>query len=380
MHFCELKFQDPVTRTYIGSPSIVRLPDGALIATHDYFGPGCPLNHEGEEHLVSVYRSLDDGATWTNLTHISGAFWSNLFVHDGALYLLGASQQYGSIVLRRSVDGGATWTHPADEHSGLLFRGGAFREPPNYHTAPMPVLRAHGRLYRAFEDCDPCVWPSGFRALVISAEEGADLLQASSWRQSNKLVFDPAWLPAEWGALTRPGWLEGNMVEAPDGALYDVLRFNSAPLVDKAALVRVSPDGTTVSFDPASGFVSLPGGMTKFGIRRDADTGWYLTLSNHNTAPDCPTQRNVLGLHASRDLREWVLVRELLRDDLPLSREDSLRLTGFQYVDWQLDGDDLIYLVRTAYDGAHNYHDANRLTFHRLEGFRGMLTPGVPTC
>jgi len=23
--------------------------------------------------------------------------------------------------------------------------------------------------------------------------------------------------------------------------------------------------------------------------------------------------------------------------------------------------------VRVAYDGAHNFHDANRLTFHRIE-------------
>ena len=46
---------------------------------------------------------------------------------------------------------------------------------------------------------------------------------------------------------------------------------------------------------------------------------------------------------------------------------------GFQYVDWQFDGDDLIYLVRTAYDGAHNYHDSNRITFHRLADFRRLI-------
>jgi hypothetical protein len=55
MEFTELRWQDPATKTYLGSPSLVRLPDGALLATHDYFGPGCPRNHEGEEHLTSVY-------------------------------------------------------------------------------------------------------------------------------------------------------------------------------------------------------------------------------------------------------------------------------------------------------------------------------------
>jgi hypothetical protein len=52
-------------------------------------------------------------------------------------------------------------------------------------------------------------------------------------------------------------------------------------------------------------------------------------------------------------------------------------MTGFQYADWQFDGDDLIYLVRTSYDGGHNYHDANRITFHRIEDFRTRVL-GIP--
>ena len=50
--------------------------------------------------------------------------------------------------------------------------------------------------------------------------------------------------------------------------------------------------------------------------------------------------------------------------------EDSMRRTGFQYVDWHFDREDIIYLVRTAYIGAHNFHDANRVTFSRVERFR----------
>ena len=47
---------------------------------------------------------------------------------------------------------------------------------------------------------------------------------------------------------------------------------------------------------------------------------------------------------------------------------------GFQYVDWRFDGEDLIAACRTAFDddqgGAHNFHDANYLTFHRIADFR----------
>jgi hypothetical protein len=373
MQFSEIKSQDAATKTYLGSPSLIRLKDGDLLATHDYFGPGCPRNYEGEEHLTSVYRSSDEGKSWSNVTHISGAFWSNLFEHRGSIYLLGTSQQYGSIVIRRSEDSGNTWTHPMDERSGLLFRGGSLRQPPNYHCAPVPILRKDGRLYRAFEDCDPCAWGIGFQSLIISADEDADLLDASSWRMSNKLPYDPAWTPGELGELERPGWLEGNVVEAPDGEIWNILRFNSAPLVDRAAMVRVHDEGRRISFDPAAGYIDFPGGMTKFTLRRDPDTGLYLTLSNNNTDPAYPSQRNVLSLHASEDLLHWYHVRTLLEDDSDLSWEDSVRLTGFQYVDWEFDDEDIIYIVRTAYRGAHNFHDANRITFHKVEGFSGRL-------
>ena len=60
MQFNQIKFQSFKSRTYLGSPSIIRLLDGDLLVTHDYFGQGCPRNHESEEHLTSVYRS-DDG-------------------------------------------------------------------------------------------------------------------------------------------------------------------------------------------------------------------------------------------------------------------------------------------------------------------------------
>jgi hypothetical protein len=372
MELREVKFQDAATRTYLGSPSIVRLEGGDLLATHDYFGPGCPRNHENEEHLTSVYRSSDNGGTWSNVTHIAGAFWSTLFLHQEHLYLLGTSQQYGSIVIRRSEDDGNTWTHPMDERSGLLLRGGRFREPPNYHCAPVPILIKGGRIYRAFEDCDPCVWGPGFQSLVISADEDCDLLAAGNWTTSNKLRYNGAWTPEEWGEVPRAGWLEGNAVESAEGEIWNILRLNSEPVVDKAAVVRVEEEGRRVSFDPETGFIELPGGMSKFTIRRDPETGLYLTLSNNNTDPAYPTQRNVLSLHASEDLRRWRHVATLLEDDSELSHEDSIRLTGFQYVDWQCDGDGIVYLVRTAYDGAHNFHDANRITFHQIEDFRSL--------
>ena len=373
MNLNELRYQDPRTKTYLGSPSLARLPNGDLIATHDYFGPGCPKNHEGEEHLLSVYLSHDDGVSWQNVTHVGNAYWSSVFVHRGNPYILGVSQQYGSIVIRRSDDGGYTWTHPADARTGLLFCGNPFRQVPNYHTAPVPVIESAGRLYRAFEDCDPDVWGAGFQALVISTPADADLLDAASWTMSNKLAYDPAWTPAAWGTVENPGWLEGNMVVTSDGELWDMLRFNAKPLVDKVAVVKIHDEGRRISFDPATGFIDFPGGMSKFTIRRDPATGLYLTLSNKITDPANARQRNILSLHKSAHLVHWEHVQTLIADDSKLPHQVSIDTVGFQYADWIFDGADILYLVRTAYSGAHNYHDSNRITFHKLLNYRKLL-------
>jgi hypothetical protein len=49
---------------------------------------------------------------------------------------------------------------------------------------------------------------------------------------------------------------------------------------------------------------------------------------------------------------------------------------GFQYIDWQFEGGDIIFVSRTAFadetGGAKNFHDANFLTFHRITDFRSL--------
>ena len=396
MKWSQVKYQPERTLTYLGSPSIVRLEDGALLVSHDYFGlKGCPKNHEGEESLTSIYRSEDGGDNWVNITHIMNCYWSSLFLHDGVVYIFGTSQQYGSIVIRRSLDGGFTWTHPADDHSGLLYKGGYHREPPNYHCGPMPVFCHEGRLYRTFEDCDPMIWGKGFQAGVISAPADTDLLDASNWTISNKIPFDPAWIPSKWdpAIAEEPGWREGNVVAATDGQLWNIMTYEAGSIVEEVATrLRIEDEGKTLSFDPESGYIRFPGSKAKFTIRRDPATGKYLSLVNNIADPDLLRemaegnlkaqghrgkhpirQRNVLSLSVSDDLWNWRLVKTLMRDDTGLEPAASVLLTGFQYVDWQFDGDDLIYVVRTAYRGTRNFHDSNRIIFRRLNNFRDLL-------
>ena len=55
----------------------------------------------------------------------------------------------------------------------------------------------------------------------------------------------------------------------PAGEVVDVLRVQQPGYPEKAAVVRVSADGKTATFDPAKDFIDFPGGGKKFTIRYD---------------------------------------------------------------------------------------------------------------
>ena len=122
----------------------------------------------------------------------------------------------------------------------------------------------------------------------------------------------------------------------------------------------------------------LPGGHSKFVIRRDSRSGLFITLSNPTLNSNYTDQRNVLYLCSSHDLVTWTQGSKLLFDDtgLALSPDDSVRFTGFHYVDWQFDGkddEDIVMAARTAYRGATSYHNSNRVTYKTISKWRAMV-------
>jgi len=359
--------QPASSKQYIGSPSIAILPNGDYVASHDLFGP---QSSEFVQAMSRVFRSSDQGKTWKQVSEIRGAFWSSLFVHRGALYLLGPDRHHGTVLIRRSDDGGETWTAPTGTENGLLLKG-------MFHCAPMPVIEHNGRIWRAMETAHGPIldWGKRYGAMMMSAPVDADLLKASSWTTSNSLLYDSTYLSGNF-----TGWLEGNAVVAPDGGIVDILRVDDKTTHDeKAAIVKISADGKVATFDPQTGFIPFPGGSKKFAIRFDEKSGRYWTLSN--IIPDEFRQqypernpagfRNTLALMSSDDLVNWQT------HEIILQHPDVLN-HGFQYVDWLFEGDDMIVASRTAYDDgteqAHNNHDANFLTFHRITDFRNKTT------
>ena len=347
------------TKTYIGSPSICILPNGNYVTSHDHFGPN---STEHERALTVVFESSNKGKTWKKIAEINGQFWSNLFVHEDELYIMGTWKHHGNFIIRRSLDGGHTWTEPTDNKNGLLLEG-------EYHTAPMPMIIHKGYIWRAIENAkaDTKAWGKRYSAMMISAPVDSDLLDAQNWRPTNYLPYDSTYFDGNF-----TGWLEGNAVITPEGKILDILRVaTSKPGTDMAAVVHISDDGTKATFDPSNGFMKFVGGAKKFSIRYDETTQRYWTIVNmvkeefrHLSAASV---RNTLVLKSSSDLKNWTIHKILLE-------HPDVKKHGFQYIDWQFAGKDIVFLSRTAFDdkfgGAQNFHDANYLTFHKIKKFR----------
>ncbi|NGM62137.1 exo-alpha-sialidase [Sphingobacterium sp. SGG-5] len=356
-----IDYSSASTGKYIGSPSLCLRSNEDYVASHDFFGPGAVEKNIG---ITVVFKSINKGKTWEQISVVHGQFWSTLFEHNDVLYLFGTDREYGNLIIRKSTDGGYTWTEPLDKNSGLLFAG-------KYHTAPVPIIRHNGYMWRAVEEIDrrQKKWGKMFMSSMFSANLSGDLMKASTWRKTNSLPYDSTYLK---GAFV--GWLEGNAVLDTNGNVVNLLRVSTQVAgVEKAAVVPVSDDGLRATFDKEKDFINFPGGSKKFSVRYDSITNLYWTLSNV-IAPDLMhiketgRIRNTIALCSSKDLRNWRIHKYILH-------HSDRNKHGFQYVDWQFEGaKNIVFVSRTAFDdaygGAHRQHDANYLTFHRIKNFR----------
>ncbi|MCG6188561.1 sialidase family protein [Maribellus maritimus] len=347
-----VNYSNPESEIYLGSPSIAILGDGTYVVSNDYFG-----KIDGKSRNGSVFQSKNKGKSWEKIADVKGMFWSNLFVLNNELYLLGTDGQYGNFVIRKSTDGGHTWTTPKDKNSGLL------RDDFEYHTAAMPVIIKDGRIYRATEVRNPPEkWGVNFESLVLSAPVNSDLLKAKNWTASNHIHYNPEWPVGD-------AWLEGNAVKTADNEIVNILRVNEKKNGDYAAIINISEEGKKAEFNPKEGFIHFPGGCKKFTIRYDEKSKRYWTLTNFkkDIGYNPERTRNCLSLASSPDLKAWTVHEHVIYNPDYFAH-------GFQYADWLIDGDDMVAVIRTAFDDgkvpAHNCHDSNYILFKRIKNFK----------
>lgn len=319
---------------YTCSPSLLRLPNGALLASCDMFDAA------GSQNLQILFRSDDDGDTWHYVTELMPSFWGRLFIHRDALYMLSVSKEYGDVLIGTSEDEGKTWRTPT-----VIARGSSLFSCDGWHRAPMAMVPFFGRLWSGIEYGS---WHNlHFEVSLISADENGNLLHPDTWTIS---TLTNGIAPMEDGSV--PPAIEGNAVVAPDGTLCDFLRVCNSE-GGKALMLKGDPK------EPESmlkflRYVNFPMGHSKFELLQH--DGAYFAVGNDN-----PPHRNVLSLYRSDDLVHWELVKHLID-----YQEHDPEYTAFQYPAAFIEGETLYVLSRTAINGAHNFHDANYITFHKF--------------
>ena len=365
-----------VAGTMVDTPCVVRLASGRLLASNNIDGTwGGNVGQGGLDKVFPggrnyfVHASDDDGETWWTLARLPLADGMLLPLPD-AVYVLGTGRKGNvrrDVFIARSSDGGQTWTPPVMIHEG-----------PAWNSATGVVIRG-GTLYRAYDTASHQV---DRKLFVLAGDLSKDLLDPRSWRRSNMLGFPgmPVEMKRPLYPQYRDHWLEANVVDLR-GRLALIARCR----VDEYGTCHIAGvsdlddrDGKlTLKF---SQFYPFPGGQQKFHVVYDTKSDLYWMVGNLVTDPQNHTdwfrhlkrrgykggagnERRILTLFYGLDGLNW------LQAGVVALAKDPLQ--SFMYSHMFIDGDDLLFAVRTSKQGGNN-HDAELITFHRVRDFRSL--------
>jgi len=299
----------------------------------------------------ALWRSADKGSRWT-LVH--DGFEINrysLFELRGSLYLIGNIGNEKVTRIYKSSDNGVTWTSNTWKGNGG-------------EDAPSQVDIANGRIWKAAY--------SGRGPGFYSAPTNADLMLESSWTLS---VASYGTFTLANGQRFKPG-NELSLLKSKAGILYNLGRDQVYRPGDgwRPGLTTIQPDLndlTKTKWDPNYAGPRLPGNENgKCTARFDPIGGHYWALTSG-------TLRRELNLYSARDVGGKIGDFQFRATIL---KGDSFN-EGFNYPFIQFDGDDIIFVSRTAWEThrgtATRWHNGNLFTFHRIKSFRKLAEPGL---
>lgn len=259
----------------LGSPSVLALANGRLLAAFDQTGPdvkGLPglRGHDARtNHWMQgrVMSSTDGGATWKS-TATYPFRHATLFRDGGDVYLLGEAD--GGLRLMRSPDGGTSWSSPTE----VTGDRGIWVEPG--------CVAAEGSWWYA-------AGMSGRKLVVARAPKGASLMNRKAWTLG-AAEFEPAAAFGRGGGWGIPG-VKGGAVE------WSHPRWVKVEAEGHPAKGRLLLWGTTVCGREHRGaFVAVDGETLKAGLL-ETDAGpwcwgtWPGAHGRFDTLRDASTQQ-----------------------------------------------------------------------------------------
>ena len=345
------------------APALVKLPGGTLLCSGElwsrdaYKGPDKLAEKLYGRKRCLIFASTDGGATWRQRSRMPFATGKFLW-HQGKLHFVGSGIEWQGLYVARSTDGGRSWTAPVQLRSGKVY------------AASTGWVVHDDTLYWAADDMSPSV--KNRAVFAFACDLSKDPLEPTSWRFSNS-ERHPG-LPQTFGRGRHNGgkWLEPNVVEV-DGKLLLIVRVRTSrgkvdgnvPNVAAVCDLEVTREGQLkLAF---SHYYPVPGAQNQFHIIRDERSELFWMTSNQVTgmATGCyrgwGKERRFLMLHYSRDAQNWFQAGVLAM----WNKETR----AFNYCTPVVDGDDLLFVSRTARNAA-NQHDNDCITFHRLRDFR----------
>lgn len=390
------------------SPSLLKLPNGRLLAGCDIGGEGVPESPASfkrrptreRRNIGKLLVSDDGGKTWQE-KHEMPLMFPRPFLAGNTIYVMGAARDLGIL---KSEDNGETW-------SDVVW----FSEGELWHQAPTSIIYKGDFVYLVWEKMvnEKKFWPIGAIApILMRANVHDDLLKKENWTYASELVYEQEFKEEDfdnYGVGFYPrvkggyhagsplGWLETNVVQLhkeddwltdPSGKTFHLFaRTWSGGPAWMGALLKVveNDDGTmTTMFETTpSGkrlvFIPIPGGgWSKFHIRYDEPTKTYWLLTNDfpnsmvnlNQKGDDERNgygRNRLVLYYSYNCFDWLFAGVVATGQTPQQSRS--------YAYMEPDGEDLLIASRSGDERVFNGHETNVITFHRVKNFRDLIDP-----
>jgi hypothetical protein len=354
-----------------------------------------------------VYTSDDDGKTWKYrfnfpMTHCRP------FVAGSKLYILGHK---GNLRITSSDDWGDSWSETAE-----------LTQNQSWHGSATNVWYKDNFVYLVMERATKGKMNSGWKVselapVLLRGDINKDLTKRENWTFASELVFhniindkklDWFGIPFYNGfypdvkkgirgksSFHPIGWLEANVVQItdpnhywydPTGKTFHIFMRAHTGITNIGCVIKAveQDDGTikTMLQTAPSGkkqvYLPLPGGQMKFSVTYDEKTKLYWLLGTQSTdsmtRPEkLPDDRYCLGdnerrrmvLHFSKNMVDWCFAGVVSIGPV----EKASR----HYANMVIKGDDLLILSRSGDENAHDAHNGNIITFHRIKNFRRLI-------